>query len=91
MDGPGYQGYLGSIFVLHRGQRGMPNIPDGSMDPNSEVLWPKYYNVNGVWALKPYYLGPWTWGLLQALVAEFPPCKRCCLVLAEEAVGSRGT
>ena len=24
------------------------------------MLGPKYYNVNGIWALKPYYLGPWT-------------------------------
>ena len=24
------------------------------------ALGPKYYNVNGIWALKPYYLGPWT-------------------------------
>ena len=24
------------------------------------VLGPKYYNMNGIWDLKPYYLGPWT-------------------------------
>ena len=24
------------------------------------VLGAKYHNVNGSWALKPYYLGPWT-------------------------------
>ena len=24
------------------------------------VLGAKYYSVNGIWALKPYYLGPWT-------------------------------
>ena len=23
---------------------------------------PKYYNVNGIWALKPHCLGPWTLG-----------------------------
>ena len=34
--------------------------PKGSKDPNNRVLEPKYYNMNGIWALKPYYLGPWT-------------------------------
>ena len=28
--------------------------------PKRWVLGPKYYNVNGIWALNPYYLGPWT-------------------------------
>ena len=32
----------------------------GSKDPNNRVLGPKYYNINGIWALKPCYLGPWT-------------------------------
>ena len=32
----------------------------GSKDPNDRVLGPKYYNMNGIWAPKPYYLGPWT-------------------------------
>ena len=32
----------------------------GCNDPNNGVLGPKYYHVNGIWALKPYYLGPWT-------------------------------
>ena len=32
----------------------------GSKDPNIRVLGPKYYNMNGIWALKPHYLGPWT-------------------------------
>ena len=27
---------------------------------NNRVLGPKYYNVNGIWALKPCYLGPRT-------------------------------
>ena len=31
-----------------------------SKDPNNRVLGPKYYNIIGIWALKPYYLGPWT-------------------------------
>ena len=34
--------------------------PQGSKDPNNRALGPKYYNINGIWALKPYYLGPWT-------------------------------
>ena len=25
---------------------------------NKRVLRPKYYNINGIWALKIYYLGP---------------------------------
>ena len=35
-------------------------FPKGSQDPNNRVLEPKYYNINGRWALKPYYfvLGP---------------------------------
>ena len=32
----------------------------GSKDPNKRVLGPKYYNINGIWALKPYYFSPWT-------------------------------
>ena len=32
----------------------------GSEDPDKRVLGPKYYNINGIWALNPYYLGPWT-------------------------------
>ena len=36
------------------------SLPSGSKDPNNKVLGPKYYGVNGIWALKPHYLGPWT-------------------------------
>ena len=32
----------------------------GIMDPNNGILGPKYSNINGIWALKPYYLAPWT-------------------------------
>ena len=32
----------------------------GSKDPNNRALEPKYYNINGIWALNLYYLGPWT-------------------------------
>ena len=31
-----------------------------SKDPNNRVSGPKYNIVDGIWALKPYYLGPWT-------------------------------
>ena len=31
-----------------------------SNDPNNRALGPKYCNINGIWALNPYYLGPWT-------------------------------
>ena len=30
------------------------------MDPNNRVSRPKYYTVNGIWALKLYYSGPRT-------------------------------
>ena len=29
-------------------------------DPNNRVLGTKYYNIDGIWALKQCYLGPWT-------------------------------
>ena len=31
-----------------------------SKDPNNRVLGPKYCKINGIWALKPYGVGPWT-------------------------------
>ena len=34
-------------------------IPLGSRDPNRRVLGSKYYSVNGMWDLKPHYLGLW--------------------------------
>ena len=39
---------------------GVQGLPQGSNDPNNRVLGPKYYNINGIWALKTYYLAPWT-------------------------------
>ena len=36
-------------------------FPKGpSKDPSNWALGPKYYNINGIGALKPCYLGPWT-------------------------------
>ena len=35
-------------------------LPEGSKDSNNRVLGPKYYDINGIWALIPYYLSPWT-------------------------------
>ena len=37
-----------------------PSNPQGSKDPNDRVLGPKYQLYSSIWALKPYYLGPWT-------------------------------
>ena len=37
-----------------------PTKPEGSEDPNNTLLGPKHYTINGIWTLKPYYLGPWT-------------------------------
>ena len=52
----------------------------GSKDPKSRVLGPKYQYHYGVWALEPYYFSPWTLranNVLQSLVAavmEYTPC-----------------
>ena len=40
-----------------------PVLPEGSKDPNNGVLGPKYYDIDGIWALKRYYWGPWTLGV----------------------------
>ena len=31
-----------------------------SKDPYGRALGPKCYNINGIGALQPYYLDPWT-------------------------------
>ena len=31
-----------------------------SKGPKNRVFGPKYYNINSIWALKPYYLAPWS-------------------------------
>ena len=35
-------------------------IIQGSKDPNNRALGPNYYSIDGIRALNPYYLGPWT-------------------------------
>ena len=35
------------------------------------VLWPNYYNLNGIWDLKPMYLGPWTFRDICIIPASF--------------------
>ena len=35
-------------------------IPQGPKDPNNKASGPKYHSHYGIWALEPYYLGPWT-------------------------------
>ena len=56
------------------------NIPLGSKDPNNRALGPKYYSINGIWALKPYYLGPWTlrtcFATVHAVLAARSYCSR---------------
>ena len=32
-------------------------LPYGYKDPNNMALGPKYCNINGIWALKPYHMG----------------------------------
>ena len=32
----------------------------GSKDPTTRVFGPIYSSINGIWALRPFYLGPWT-------------------------------
>ena len=36
------------------------DFPSRSKDPNNRFLEPKYYRYYSIWALNPYYLGPWT-------------------------------
>ena len=33
---------------------------EGSKDPNNRFVRPNYHQYYSIWALKPYYLGPWT-------------------------------
>ena len=51
LEGPRTQ--IIEIYILGLGFK-------GSKDPPKKVLGPKYDNVNCIWAIKLYYLGPWT-------------------------------
>ena len=39
-------------------------LPPRVKDLNIRALGSKHHNINGIWALKPYSLGPWTLGVL---------------------------
>ena len=45
---------------LCRGLRGSLRNPQGPRTQIIGFVGPKYYNINSIWTLKPYYLGPWT-------------------------------
>ena len=54
-------------FGREQALRSSSNLPGC---PGKELgLGPKYYNMNGIWALKPYSLGPWRDKML--------PCSLC--------------
>ena len=40
--------------------------PYGSKGPNSGILGPNHYDINGIWDLRPYCLGPRTFKVSQA-------------------------
>ena len=46
------------------------NVLEGPRTHIIELPGPKYYIINCIWALKPYYLGPWT---LRALLLILNP------------------
>ena len=49
---------MGSFKGGYRGiYRDIGGPYKGFKDPNNRVSGPKYFV--GIWALKPYYLGPW--------------------------------
>ena len=51
-----YLGVLGYYFTYFWG----PGSTLRVQGPKYRASEPKYYNINGIWALKTYYLGPWT-------------------------------
>ena len=51
---------------------------------NNTALGPKYYNINGIWALKPHYLGPWT------LRVQHGSCFRSLELYGFRGLGCRG-
>ena len=44
----------------------------GSKDSDNWVSRPKYYSLNGIWDLKPYYLSPWT-PIKSPYIPIYPP------------------
>ena len=44
---------------------------------HDRVLGPKYYNISGIWALRPglrpYYLGPWALRVYMSSLITWPP------------------
>ena len=64
-------------------------------DPNNRVLGPKYYILNSIGALKPYYLGPWTLRVQTFRHIARKPAKWTllgkqkvvCLLVSERLVG----
>ena len=53
--GPGGAPLLPIPAVVHFGARA---LRCAASPKNNTALWLKYNNINGIWALKPYYLGP---------------------------------
>ena len=62
-------------LLLVRGTVGRSLETQGSKaeDTNNRALGPTYSNVYGIWALKPYHLGPWT-----PRGSTHPPPGRAC-------------
>ena len=42
------------------GSKALANPIIGPKDPKIKASGPIYYTINGIWTLKPDYLGPWT-------------------------------
>ena len=54
--GAGRESASGTLDRLPKGTA----TPRGSKYPTSRVLGSKINTLNGLWSLKPYYLGTWT-------------------------------
>ena len=55
------------------GKLGQKAFPKGPRTQIVGVSGPNYYNINGILALKPYNLGPWTLRVLSQEVANWWP------------------
>ena len=82
-----WEGHL--AFALLLGLSILPSEPRHErlaqrvQDLNNLVLGPKYYNMNGTWDLKHYYLGPWNLGVLDLLVEGAPADEAMCFLTLE--------